>query len=97
MKGTLRGFLRVRFQSGVIMDEIAVHIADADGRAWCSPPARPMIGPDGVAIRDPRTGKIKYAGLITFTSADVRHRWQNEILIALDLRHPEVLRAATVA
>lgn len=97
IKGTLRGFLRCRFESGMILDEIAVHVGGDDGRAWCSPPARPMIGADGTALRDPRTGKIKYCGLITFSTAHVRHSWQEQILRALELKHPEVLADATVA
>jgi hypothetical protein len=45
-KNSLRGFCRVRHPSGLIVHEIAIHVAE-DGRAWASPPARPMTNKTG--------------------------------------------------
>jgi hypothetical protein len=88
---TLRGFCRIRFASGLILDEIAIHVGGADGRTWCSPPARPMVGPDGVVMRDARTGKIKYCGLIAFSTAEVRDKWSRLVLDAVMRKCPTAL------
>jgi hypothetical protein len=89
--GTLRGFVRARFQSGLVMDDIAVHLGALDGLAWCSPPARPLLDNDGNVVRDPETGKIRYVGLIAFSTRNVRASWQRQILRALHERFPDAL------
>src|SRR3954452_855271 len=60
VRNTLRGFARVRFASGLVLNEIAIHVGGDDGRTWASPPARPMIDRDGVVMRDQRTGNVRY-------------------------------------
>jgi hypothetical protein len=40
-RNTLRGFVRARFPSGLIIGEIAVHVRD--GQAWAAPPSRVMV------------------------------------------------------
>jgi hypothetical protein len=89
VKGTLRGFCRIRFESGLIIDEISLHLAGDDGSTWASPPARPMVDASGVALRDQKTGKVKYAALVTFSSATVRRRWSDGIVAVVREAHPE--------
>ena len=88
VKNTLRGFARARFQSGLVIDEIAIHVGTDDGRTWASPPARPMVDKDGVAMRDPKTGKVRYQGLITFATAKIRDAWSEQIIRAVREKHP---------
>ena len=92
MKGTLRGFARIRFDSGLIIDEISIHVGSDDGSAWASPPARPWVDAQGVAMRDPKTGKVKYAGLITFSTVPIRKRWSDGIVAVVREAHPEAFR-----
>ncbi len=84
---TLKGFARAVMRSGMIIEEVAVHIS-ADN-AWCSPPARPMLDRDGAVMRDEH-GAIKYRSLLNFTTRWVRESWSRQILNALRLKHPEV-------
>ena len=91
-RNTLRGFARVRFPSGLILDEVGIHVAAADGHAWANPPGRPMVAADGVAVRDQRTGKIRYQGLIAFSTVDIRNAWSDAIVEAVREKHPEALR-----
>jgi hypothetical protein len=90
VKNTLRGFCRVQFVSGLVIDDIAIHVGSADGRAWCSPPRRPMLDEDGAAIRD-EYGKVKYVGLIGFTTNSVRESWQRQIIAAVRQKYPGAL------
>lgn len=91
-KNTLRGFVRAQFPSGVIMAEISVGI-DADGKGWASPPSRPMLDRDGIAMRDPATGKIRWQPLVVFASARIRHEWSRQIIQALLNQFPDALES----
>ena len=86
---TLRGFARVRFPSGLILDEISVHTAPS-GKAWAIPPARPQLDAEGRALRDER-GKVKYSPLIGFADLETRGRWSAQIIEALRQSHPRAL------
>jgi len=92
-KNTLRGFARAKFPSGMVMAEIAVHVA-ADGTAWASPPSRPMLDRDGATMRD-AAGKPRWQPLISFTSGRVRAEWSRQIVDALHQQHPDALDAAS--
>lgn len=88
---TLRGFARVRFPSGIILDEVAIHCTE-DGMRWVSPPARPMIDKQtGTVLRDSVTQKIRYQPLIAFTTNGVRHQWGQQVLAALLAKHPDAI------
>jgi hypothetical protein len=86
---TLRGFARVRFASGMVMDEVGIHRA-GNGNLWAAPPARPQLDPDGRALRDPRD-KIRYAPLISFATPEVRARWSAEVCTAVCQKYPQAL------
>jgi hypothetical protein len=91
-KGTLRGFARVAFNSGFILDEISIHVSSDDGHCWAMPPGRPMVDQAGNVMRDPRTGKLRYSGLCGFTTAAIRRRWSDEIVALVRERHPGVFK-----
>lgn len=92
LRGSLRGFARVRFQSGIIIDEITLHVAN--GRAWASPPSRQMVDREtGMALRDD-SGKFRWQPLITFSNKNVRDNWSAQIVAAVHAAHPDALRDA---
>ena len=47
IRNSLRGFARVRLPSGMIVDEVSIHVSN--GKAWASPPSKPQVGKDGAA------------------------------------------------
>src|SRR6516164_8580831 len=89
-KGSLRGFCRARFPSGLILDEIGIHLAAENGHAWAMPPGRVMIDKDGVALRD-KDGKVRYAGLITFSTSLIRNQWSDLVVAAVRAKYPDAL------
>lgn len=90
-KNSLRGFCKVQFPSGLVIAEIGIHVAGS--KAWASPPSRPMLDRDGVALRD-ADGKIRYSPTITFFNHGTRTSWSRQIIAALHIAHPEVLPSA---
>ena len=86
---TLRGFARVRFPSGLILDEISVHTAPS-GKAWAIPPARPQLDAEGRALRDER-GKVKYSPLVAFASPEIRTAWSGQVIEAVRAKFPQAL------
>jgi hypothetical protein len=89
--GTLRGFFSASLPSGLELHELMLH--ERDGSWWISFPAKPMLGPDGAALRDER-GKVRYgAALIEFTTAQARNRFVEQVLVALRQTLPQVFAA----
>lgn len=74
-KNTLRGFVTVQMQSGVIYRGLMVH-EKGDAR-WVSFPAREYL--------DKSTGAKKYAPFVDFTSREKMNQFCGLILGALDL------------
>jgi hypothetical protein len=89
-KGTLIGFAKIRFSSGLIMADIAIHVAGS--RAWASPPARPWIK-DGATVIDDDTGKTKYQQLIEFVNHGTRASWSRQVIDAVRAAQPELFAA----
>jgi hypothetical protein len=86
--GTLRGFFAVHLPSGLTLHELMLH--ERDGKWWISFPSKPMLAPDGAAMRDQR-GKVRYgAPLIEFTSTQARSRFVEQVLEALRAQQPQV-------
>jgi hypothetical protein len=93
--GTLRGFFTTNLASGLVLRELMLH--ERDGRWWVSFPSKPMVGADGVALRDER-GKLRYgAPLIEFTSPQARSRFIEQVLAALRLALPQAFAAEAAA
>jgi hypothetical protein len=86
--GTLRGFFSASLPSGLELHELMLH--HRDGKWWISFPSKPMVGAEGVALRDER-GKIRFgAPLIEFTSTQARSRFIEQVLEALRQARPQV-------
>jgi hypothetical protein len=91
LKNTLRGFARVRFQSGLVMHDVALHISC--GQVWASPPSKPMVDSSGRVLRDAE-GKTRWQPLITFSNRNIRQNWSAQIVAAVDGAYPSALREA---
>ena len=88
-RGALRGFVTATFPSGMTVHEVS--IMQSNGRAWASPPSKPMVGKDGKLLVE-NSGKAKYTPLIEFVSKSVRDRWSDAVLASLLDAHPGALR-----
>jgi DNA-binding cell septation regulator SpoVG len=86
-KGNLLGFAKVELPSGMVLHDVTI-LAGEKG-PWASPPSKPMIDRDGAAMKDARTGKIRYSPLIEFTSKEVRDRFSAGVIEGLRAAHPE--------
>ena len=85
-RGNLLGFAKVELPSGMVLVDCTV--MQGDRGAWVSPPSKPMIDRDGVAIKD-GSGKVRYTPLVEFTSKEVRERFSNGVIDALRAAHAE--------
>ncbi|SIQ46336.1 MULTISPECIES: hypothetical protein [Acidiphilium] len=87
-RNSLRGFATVTLPSGMILHEILIHNTP-DG-PWAAPPSKPMIGRDGVAMKD-AAGKARYSPIISFADKATRERWSSAIIAALLASYPDAL------
>lgn len=85
-KNTLLGFAKSEMPSGMIMADISVLMGN--NGPWASPPGKPMIGRDGIVMKDDR-GKIRYSPFIEFASKESRDRFSNAVIEALRKSNPE--------
>jgi hypothetical protein len=86
-RNSLRGFCRVRMPSGMILHDVGIY--EKDGKRWASPPSKPAIGRDGTAFK--KDGKPVYTPIVSFASKEVRDRFSDAVIEALQLAHPEAL------
>ena len=54
-RNSLLGFAKIELQSGMVISDVT--ILSGDRGPWALPPSKPMLGRDGVAMKDQR-GKI---------------------------------------
>lgn len=90
-RNSLRGFVTVTLPSGMILHEVLIHVTP-DG-PWAAPPSKPMIGRDGVAMKD-AAGKARYSPIVSFADKPMRERWSSAIIAALLASHPDALTGA---
>src|SRR4051794_13265379 len=88
-KNSLRGFAKVEMLSGMIISEVAVMVSERG--PWASPPSKPMIGRDGVQMKDD-TGKARYSPVVELKSKGLRNRWSDAVIAALTAAQPDVLK-----
>jgi hypothetical protein len=88
-RNSLLGFATVELPSGMVIADVTIHVSH--GKPWASPPSRPMMGRNGLALRD-AAGKIRYQPVIEFRDRDTRTRWSDAVIEAMRRVHPEVLR-----
>jgi DNA-binding cell septation regulator SpoVG len=86
-RNSLLGFAKVELPSGMVIADVTV--LNGERGPWASPPSKPMIDRDGVALRDEKQ-KIRYQPIIEFTSKNIRDRFSDQVIAALKLAHPGV-------
>jgi hypothetical protein len=89
-RNSLRGFADIKLPSGLIIREAVVH--NTNGRAWVNLPGKPMVDRDGQAVRDPATGKLKYAALLEWSDRAVADRFSAAVIDAIEAQHPGAVR-----
>ncbi len=87
-KNTLRGFALVRQPSGMVIADIGLH--QREGKAWASPPSKPMLDRDGRQMRD-ADGKARWSNLISFADRATQTTWSDAVVAAVRAQHPEAL------
>jgi hypothetical protein len=87
-RNTLRGFVTVILPDGMRLHDCAVHVRE--GRAWASPPGRPIIGRDGAQLRG-ADGKPQFQPTVTFTSRADQDAFSGAVIEAVRRAHPEAL------
>jgi hypothetical protein len=88
VRNSLRGFVRVRLPSGMILHDVTLH--SQAGKTWASPPGRPQVGADGAQMRDP-DGKLLYVPTVTFATSADRAVFSRAVVAAVSARDPEAL------
>lgn len=87
-KNTLRGFVAVELPSGMIIRDITIHARD--GKAWASPPGKPILDREGRHMRD-HNGRSRYTPVVEFTSRERRDFFSALVMDALRAQHPDAL------
>lgn len=89
VRNSLRGFAKVRIaEMRMTIHDVAIHAKD--GGRWAQPPSKPMVGRDGVALKDDH-GKTKYSTVIEFESKAVRDAFSHAVVAAVLERYPGAL------
>jgi hypothetical protein len=88
-RNSLRGFVRVKLPSGMVLHDVAIH-AGSDNKAWAAPSSKPMIDREGHVLRDTE-GKIRYVPVVAFASKEDRDRFSGVVVAAVLEAHPEAL------
>jgi hypothetical protein len=82
-RNSLRGFATVRYGSLKIRD-VTVH--NNGTRRWANMPSKPMVGSDGMALKDD-SGKIKYVPILEWANKDAADKFSEEVLAAVEREH----------
>jgi hypothetical protein len=85
--GPLPGYVAVEVPSGHVFHACAIF--ETNGLWTAAPPSKPMIGRDGMVIKD-SAGKTKFAKVISFSDKGRRELWSNCVIAALRDAHPEM-------
>jgi hypothetical protein len=87
-KNSLLGFAKVELPSGMVISDVT--ILTSERGPWASPPSKPMLDREGVAMKDDK-GKLRYSPIIEFASREIRDRWSAAVIEAMRTAHPEAL------
>lgn len=72
VQNTLRGFFSMSLPSGMIIHDFMLH--EKDGSRWVNPPSRPKDA----------AGEERYPPLVEFTNQEIKKRFYDDALAALD-------------
>jgi hypothetical protein len=92
IKGSLRGFARVRLGRALIIHDVPV--LHSNGRAWATLPSKPIINADGTVARDEK-GKARYAPILEWADRAAADRFGAAVLAAIRAEHPDAVADAS--
>jgi hypothetical protein len=80
VRGSLQGFADLQ-TNGLTIKDCTLH--EKDSARWVGLPGRPQLDADRNVVRDD-AGKVKYVNVLEFTSPDVRAKFTQAALVAID-------------
>jgi hypothetical protein len=80
VKGSLRGFVDVKFPMGMTVRDISVH--EKDGRSWVGLPVKPQVTQAGVVRKD-AAGKVMYSSIMEFETKELANRFSAKVIALL--------------
>ncbi len=84
VKGGLRGFAKVRLGKSLTIHDVPVLVSH--GKAWATMPSKPLVGADGVALRD-TNGRQRYAPVLEWADRDSSNRFSAGVIEAIKRDH----------
>jgi hypothetical protein len=84
-RGSLVGFAGIELRSGLIVQDCPV--CASHERVWASLPSKPLLGPDGMALRDD-SGRIRYAAILKWRDRALADRWSAAVVALVRAEHP---------
>jgi hypothetical protein len=84
IKGSLRGFAKVRLGRSLLINDIPVLYSN--GRAWAGMPGKPLIGADGTGLRDDK-GRQRYVSVLEWTKRESSDRFSEAVIAAIERLH----------
>ncbi len=90
-KGALLGFADVRLGRTLTIHDVPV--LASGGRVWASLPGKPLVGADGMVLRDGK-GKTRYAPVLEWDDKASRERWSVAVVEAVEREHGKLAVAA---
>jgi hypothetical protein len=88
-RGTLRGFVSVRFGSGLILRDCPIHL-HANGRCWVALPGKPLLDSEG-RHRRAENGKLQYAAVAEWVDRATSDKFSEIVAGLLQAQHPSAL------
>lgn len=85
-RNSLLGFARVRMPSGMIFHDTTINLTA--GRYWASPASKPAITREGTHLK--KDGKAVYTPIVSFSSKELRDKFSDAVIEAMQRAHPEV-------
>jgi hypothetical protein len=79
-RGTLRGFLTLHLDSGIVLRDCGLH--KKGDSEWVSLPAKPQVDRDGQPRRDPQTGRLQYSTVVEIPDRTRREQFRAAALAA---------------
>jgi hypothetical protein len=73
---------------GMVLHDVSIHRSHES--FWASPASKPMIGQDGLQMKDRNNGKLLWNPIVSFKDKHTRERFSTAVIEALRGPYPEV-------
>ena len=95
-RNTLAAFASIRvIDMRLTVIDVALH--NKGTQRWAAMPSKPIIDRDGIAKRDPSSGKITYTPMLDFDTAAVRSAFSDAAIAAVLEVHPDAFNETVAA